>query len=184
MINFLNSWASGVVVAVIVGSIIEMILPESNNKKYVKTIIGIFILFTIISPIIVRFSGGIDLKSIIDYDDYVNSVPVSSSNIISNDDILEVYKNNIIEEITNTVEQEGYKVIKINISVSSKEKNYGEILEIRLTAEENDTKVEKINIDISNEKETAKEMSESEKKKIKDILNTTYGVAKDKIFIN
>lgn len=184
MISFLNSWASGVVVAVIVGSIIEMILPESNNKKYIKTVIGIFILFTIISPVIVSFSGGIDLKSMIEFDEYTNSVPVASGNVINDNDIFNVYKDNISKEITNTLKQNGYKVQKINVTASSKEKNYGEILEIKLTIEETSTEIEKINIDISNNNNSKQEISESTKNKVKELLNTTYGIAKDKIFVN
>ena len=52
MINFINSWLEGIVIAVFVSVIIEMIIPEGKNKKYIKTIIGIYIMFVIISPII------------------------------------------------------------------------------------------------------------------------------------
>ena len=51
MQQFINNWASGLIVAVIIATIIELILPENKNKKYVKMVSGIFILFTIISPI-------------------------------------------------------------------------------------------------------------------------------------
>ena len=43
MINFLSSWAEQIIIAVIAASIIEMILPENKNKKYVKMIIGIYL---------------------------------------------------------------------------------------------------------------------------------------------
>lgn len=52
MISFIRSWAEQVIVAVIIASIIEMILPENKNKKYIKMIIGMYILFNIISPVI------------------------------------------------------------------------------------------------------------------------------------
>ena len=48
----MSSWAKSIILAVIVSTIIQMILPEGNNKKYIKTVIGLYILFTIISPII------------------------------------------------------------------------------------------------------------------------------------
>jgi len=41
--QFINSWASGLIVAVIIATIIELILPENTNKKYVKMVSGIFI---------------------------------------------------------------------------------------------------------------------------------------------
>ena len=34
MIKFINSWAQGIILAVIIATIIEIILPEGKNKKY------------------------------------------------------------------------------------------------------------------------------------------------------
>ena len=39
MIDFLSNWAEQLVVAVIIATIIEMILPNNNNKKYIKIVI-------------------------------------------------------------------------------------------------------------------------------------------------
>ncbi len=52
MINFISSWAEQVVLAVIIATIIELILPNSKNKKYVQMVVGIYVLFNIISPVI------------------------------------------------------------------------------------------------------------------------------------
>lgn len=52
MINFISSWAEQVVLAVIIATIIELVLPNSKNKKYVQMVIGIYVLFNIISPVI------------------------------------------------------------------------------------------------------------------------------------
>ena len=38
--------------ALIIVSILEMILPNNNTKKYVKMVMGLYILFSIISPFI------------------------------------------------------------------------------------------------------------------------------------
>ena len=51
MISLFSSWARGIVIAVVVSTIIEMILPNGSSKKYVKSVIGIYILFVIISPV-------------------------------------------------------------------------------------------------------------------------------------
>ena len=52
MISWLSKWAQGIIVAVIIATLIELILPNGSSKKYVKVVIGIYILFTIISPVI------------------------------------------------------------------------------------------------------------------------------------
>ena len=46
--EWISHWAETIIVAVIIGTIIEMILPSGNSKKYIKTVIGVYILFTII----------------------------------------------------------------------------------------------------------------------------------------
>ena len=57
MIEFFSTWAEQIVLAVIIATIIEMLLPNNKNKKYVQMIIGIYILFNIISPIVFMFSS-------------------------------------------------------------------------------------------------------------------------------
>ena len=52
MIEFISSWAEQIVLAVIVATIIELILPKNKNKKYIQMVIVVYVLFNIISPII------------------------------------------------------------------------------------------------------------------------------------
>ena len=57
MISWLSKWAQGIIVAVIIATLIELILPNGSSKKYVKVVIGIYILFTIISPVIEKLKN-------------------------------------------------------------------------------------------------------------------------------
>ena len=52
MINFFSSWAKGIGVTVVIISIIEMLLPNNNSKKYIRMVLGIYLIFNIISPLI------------------------------------------------------------------------------------------------------------------------------------
>lgn len=52
MIKFISSWTEQIVLAVITATIIELILPKNKNRKYIQMVIGIYVLFNIISPII------------------------------------------------------------------------------------------------------------------------------------
>ena len=52
MINFLSSWVKNLSLALIIVSILEMILPNNKTKKYVKMVMGLYILFSIIAPFI------------------------------------------------------------------------------------------------------------------------------------
>ena len=52
MINFISSWAEQIVLAVVIATIIELILPKNKNRKYIQMVIGVYVLFNIISPVI------------------------------------------------------------------------------------------------------------------------------------
>ena len=60
MIEFCREWCEGIIIAVIISIIIEAILPDGNNKKYVKVVVGIYIIFTILNPIL----GKLDIDNI------------------------------------------------------------------------------------------------------------------------
>lgn len=49
MIDWISTWAQSIIIAVIIATIIEMILPSGSSKKYIKVVTGVYILFTIIS---------------------------------------------------------------------------------------------------------------------------------------
>ena len=51
MIENLNIWIQSLVIAIAITTIIEMILPNGNNKKYIKIVCSIYILFTILTPL-------------------------------------------------------------------------------------------------------------------------------------
>ena len=52
MVKFLSSWVKNLSFSLIVVSILEMLLPNNKTKKYVKVVMGLYILFSIISPFI------------------------------------------------------------------------------------------------------------------------------------
>ena len=51
MINIIRQWCEGIVVAIVLSVIIELLVPEGNNKKYVKVVIGVYIVFVVINEL-------------------------------------------------------------------------------------------------------------------------------------
>ena len=84
MISKINVWTQGILIATIIAIIIQLILPENKNKKYIKVVIGIYILFCIIHPVIGK---SVNLE---DYDlenyNLVNYNYVGSGSSIGNPD--------------------------------------------------------------------------------------------------
>ena len=160
MISFINSWAKGIILAVVIATIIEIILPEGNNKKYVKTVIGIYIVFVIMYPIISKITNkNINFQSIVD--DTTSKINEYESNntlaIETSSYIEKVYKEKIEDELTKKVNEKGYKVDSLKIYVNTKtEEVYGEInniiMEVSKDEQKENNEVSKINneTDITN----------------------------------
>lgn len=81
MIVFLKSWCEGIIVAVILSILIESILPEGNHKKYVKVVIGIYVIFTILHPLLGKLNMNFDFEKEFNLDTTQVSSDVNAQNI-------------------------------------------------------------------------------------------------------
>ena len=120
MIEFLSNWAKDICLAVIVISILEMILPNNKSKKYVKMVMGVYLLFTMISPF-VKNSKNLDLENMNIYEDIMTSSVQTENEIdqTSMDKRLnQIYKEELEKHITNKLGQKGYIVENCNVKAS------------------------------------------------------------------
>ena len=201
LIKFINSWAQGIILAVIISTIIEIIIPEGNNKKYVKTVIGLYILFTIIYPLITKISNNkLNFDSIIAKTSKEVSMYDSkvANSIETNTYIENTYKNNLKEKIKWAIEEKGYTILDFNLYIETQnEEAYGQInsivLKLQKANKEQNTikgvnKIEEINVNIKNNKtenlKTEKELTDSEIKTVKEYLNNMYSIEEERIHIN
>lgn len=208
MINWISNWSQGIVVSVIVGTIIEMVLPEGNCKKYVKVIIGIYILISIISPITAKFTGKtIKVSDIIDLDEYIESVENSNVNLrdsleLNNaSNIKEMYINGLKSDIKNKLYDKGYNILNLSIDIEDSDEYKIRSMEIKVEkVKESENQNESLNFSIENneinigEIEIGKQENGSintdeviikeEIKSIKEYLSTVYDVDEKRITIN
>lgn len=188
MILGISSWASSIVIAVIFATILEMILPEGNNKKYVKTVIGIFILFTIISPVISKVAGGnINIQNLANTIEFQNEniKPVSKMN--TEDTIQQVYIDNLKTDLKNKLQEKGYIAKDVNIKANmAKGEKYGKIENISFKLEKKKEAVEEvneINIDINEKNEKENNFTKEEYEEIKNHISSSYEISKNIINI-
>ena len=135
MLEWFRSWATGIVIAVIIATIIEMILPNSTSKKYIKIIIGIFIVYTVISPVIGSFKGE-DLNNYINVENYIQS----SSNALQTNEVSDnaqssikkIYAQNLQNDLKIKLKEKGYISNNINISISNDDKYNIERIDIKV----------------------------------------------------
>lgn len=187
-----------------------MLLPNGNNKKYIKTVIGVYILFTIISPILGKITN-FDLKEI-DYENYfknTDTYQAMSENLTSKNDesVEQIYITNLKQDMTQKLKEKGYLAQKIAIKLNLEEgDNYGRLNSIYLIASAiEDTKEEQEDNTISNKVEISKvekvsignkitniqtqetkksALSNSQKKEIKKYLASVYEVKEKNITVN
>ena len=211
MINWLSDWAEAIIIAVIIGTIIEMLLPEGNCKKYIKVVIGIYVMFTIVNPIITKISGKeITVSEILELDEYISqaeeSIKTQNEIEIENENnIMEMYVSGIKQDIKLNIEEKGYVVTNVDIEIEDN-KNYKikkiivdaeNIMKEENTDEKNEIdKIEIINditINISNEiiqnnkQENSNNknlLSFTQKQELKEYLNQRYEIDKNDIIIN
>ncbi len=138
MIEFLSKWIEGIAIAVIIASIFEMILPNGNIKKYVKVILSIYIVFSIISPFTDnKVKGDFDLsKKVDDYSENITNKNYSKEEISTDKKLNKIYENTFEKELVQTIEKEGFKVYKCNVkgNFNAEEENAG-ISKISITLE-------------------------------------------------
>ena len=195
--NWISNWIQGIIIAVIIGTIIEMLLPEGNCKKYVKVVIGVYILFSIVSPVITKVTGSeFRVSDIYDINSYIEASTKSTQDyaeINKENQIKQIYETNLKKDMKQKIEEKGYKVKsifleltndeqytlkKINISLSLKEQN----------TEENDVKiVNEIQISVADNNENHTDdvkISYKEQENLKTYLSSVYNLDKKDININ
>ena len=170
-------------------------MPEGKNKKYIKIVMGVYITFTIISPIITKVTGNNFELDVSKYEDLFNSNSMQGANeitSINNQSIENLYLNTIKTDIKTELDKEGYESKKINITadinVENEEAKIYKI-DIEVTKKQNEKDIKKVNkveignsTDESNVEEST--LSSGEVNKLKEVLAGKYEIEKEKIYIN
>ena len=138
-----------------------MLLPENKTKKYIRMLLGIFVIFNIIAPLI-QNKDTLDLSNF-DFDNYTQEASVEVNQESMDKRINELYKEELEKDITEKLNQKGYKV---------------ESISVRTNRQDDKWEIEKIQLKII-EKITARDT-----KIIKDFLIGEYGVSEKCLKIN
>ena len=159
MITFFKNWIEQIAITVVIASIFEMILPNGNIKKYIKIILGIYIIFSIISPFVNKkelYSFDLDKK----IESYTSELKEQNHIEITkkvDKNLEEVYSSVFKDKLTKTIEKYGFNVRSVLIDAS-------------FNTNEDDVGIKKISIVLSskndnfnnNDKENENEISENQ----------------------
>lgn len=141
MINFLSSWTKNISLAIMVVSILEMLLPNNKTKKYIKMVMGLYILFSIISPFIkdkdILNLENIDVDSYIDSSEQVTKEEVNQESMDKR--LKEIYIEKLESDIKEKVTNKGYVVEECHVDADINDgKSDSKINKIRLVIEKNE----------------------------------------------
>ena len=157
MINFLSSWVEQVILAVIIATILELILPNSKNKKYVQMVIGVYVLFNIISPIIKNKEKLV--FSEIDLDKYITtSTKVEQSSMDAR--LEKIYLDELENNIKSKFKNVGIEIIKctIDAELDTTKKNAGiHSIDVKVKNVDDEQKISKIKQEIIEEYEISED---------------------------
>ena len=141
MIEILSSWAQGLGITIVIVSIFEMLLPNNRTKKYIRMVLGVYVIFNIVSPLI-KNKDVFNFNNI-DLEEYT-SVETSSVNQTSmNERIKKLYSEELEKDITKKIKEKGYEVKKCKVSV-------------QIADDEEETKINKIKLIVSKTQEEVK----------------------------
>lgn len=200
MIEFLSSWAKNLALAVMIVSILEMLLPNNKTKKYIKMVMGIYILFSIISPWIENNTDfdwtKMSLESMTNGTQQVSTETVNQESMDQR--IQKIYQEQIQKDIIAKLDKKGYEVtdckIQANLTTEEESKITGITLKVDKKPEEKEEtqeekteeklveeiqKIKKVQISTSQKQEenqTKSTISQTDIKIIKKFLTEEYGV--------
>ena len=196
MIEFLSSWAQGIIVAVIIATLIEMILPNSSSKKYVKVVIGMYILFTIVSPIIKKL-GDKDINlNTINIEKYEQQISKSHNTISrkfednNTRSIKDIYVSNLKADISAKLKEKGYEIDTSDIQIKDDENYTIEKITLKLIKMEqkqgknNEIVINTVEIGNTISQKDSKTLSDDDKQEVKDYISETYDIDKKNINIS
>lgn len=148
MVEFMSSWVKGLGLAIVIISILEMLLPNNKTKKYIRMVMGIYLLFTMISPFMnnkeIWNSKELNLES------YVTTQTSTTLDQSSMDErIQELYIQELEKDITKKLKEKGYEVTNCKVKA-------------QISDQEEETKITKIKVKVQKSQEDTTQKKEEE----------------------
>lgn len=192
--EFIYSWLKDIVVLFIIITLVDLIMPKGNLKKYIDIFIGFILIYMVVSPFLnltsINFKlDGTALESFNSYEtDNVDFTKEQSEKI--KDLYIEKLNSRIKLLVEANVE---YEIDNIDINIEKEAERFGQIksIEIVLSEELNDTKTKnngKIDIEkvkkVSLEKEKDLKNDDINFKDIKTLIAKELEINESLIYIN
>ncbi len=195
MLDSIKSLVSNLSVIVIIGVIVDIIMPKSSYRKYSKFVFGLILVLVILKPILNIVSSGEDLSNLV----LLDGVRIEESLLVKQTEhykmdqdkqIDKIYKQNLEASIASNLNAAfNLKNTEVNLSFyndddrQSSKRIYS--IDILTEKQNNTESIEPIIIDLqSQSKSVASLFNDKEIKSIKNFLRELYDIDNELISIN
>lgn len=161
--QIIMSWLLSVIGIVVIGVLINLILPEGEIQKYIKAIFSVFVVFIMIYPIL-----NIDISKI-NYDDFF----YNQTSVTVDEKYLENYKEKYRESLQNQCEtvlnNNGYQNVRVEIYLNLSSEKF---------------EIEKVYVNLKNLVINGNSVHIDKYKEIKSIIVSLLDVEEGKVIMN
>lgn len=137
----INDWIKNILVIIVISILFELLLPSSSLKKYIEMVLGLFIVVTLLNPIVNIFERDFTFSQAM-WEEYNPILPQENKegpiNSKNKETILQVYKKRISEQTQRLAFSEGeVNVADVQVSVGDdpQKDDFGMIRELTVIIE-------------------------------------------------
>ncbi|AOT68159.1 stage III sporulation protein AF [Geosporobacter ferrireducens] len=138
---FLRTWVLNIVTVIIFITFLEILLPNSDMKKYIKMIVGLLVMLVVLNPLLELATGKVNLEEEI----FKTSAMMDQKNLAYDLERLEgeqdqqlvvLYKSKIENHLRTKIERENkLKVVALDLDIVEEKshKDFGKLKNIHLS---------------------------------------------------
>ncbi|AGB40512.1 stage III sporulation protein AF [Halobacteroides halobius DSM 5150] len=180
IIDFLREWIRNLVLIILLAHFIEMLLPSSKMKRYVKVVVGFFVILMILTPFLEIVNQGVSQFGF----EIIENKKTSWRKIVDQGERLrEIKKDKVRGDYKRRLSQHIRAMVKLNsnldnikVGVTLDAANNLETISITGVRD----KIVPVQVDLSNQTKKAS-TSQMKGEELKDLISTLYGLNANQI---
>ncbi len=155
MLDTISQLIKNLIVLVIVASLLEIILPDNKYRPYVKLVVGIMIMISILNPVLqlLRIMPDLEMEIMRTQMEQFEDISFEDGNkindeaVMNNQDlIVQEYKRSLAHEVNETVSNRrglDLSLVELEVIEDMNKKDFGSIKKIQLVFSASESKVER-----------------------------------------
>jgi len=155
ILDTISQLIKNLIVLVIVASLLEIILPDNNYRPYVKFVVGIMIMISILNPVLqlLRIMPDLEMEIMRTQMEQFEDISFEDGNqindeaVMNNQDlIVQEYKRSLAHEVNETVSNRrglDLSLVELEVIEDMNKKDFGSIKKIQLVFSASESEVER-----------------------------------------